>query len=475
MKNFLARAVVLAGVLLWAGAACGPAPQSLHRAALVVVHENGETITRCVTFSEPEISGFDLVDSTDLDLNYEPNAFGAAICRLDGEGCTYPNESCFCQCKSDFCVYWSYWRLVDGAWQYSNAGPANTRVQDGDVEGWVWGQGNFSTSADRQPPALAFSDICAAPTSAATPSMPTIVMARVAAQQQATPTTTATATSTPTATQTRPPSTSTFTPAPTFTGTLVPTPTTTQTPIPQPVIVRFGVDRPTVNYSETVTLAWEVINATAILLRYPGVEETVQASGSKQMLAERSLQFFLIATNSVGEARAEASLTVNPVFSQPTAQTTDTPSPAPTITQTVTLPPSETPTVPPTPTDTATAPPTSTSTSTMTPTTAPTLTPVPTDTATIMATETPTGTPIPAATATPVLAPAAPVSDTGVLAPVAPTPDPNVQPVRLAPPADLESERVQRLLLIGGIVFVLAAPLLFAAIWFVVWSFWREP
>jgi chemotaxis protein CheC len=50
---------------------------------------------------------------------------GATICRIDGEGCNFPTESCFCQCQGSPCIYWSYWRLTEGEWRYSNIGAGN--------------------------------------------------------------------------------------------------------------------------------------------------------------------------------------------------------------------------------------------------------------------------------------------------------------------------------------------------------------
>lgn len=42
--------------------------------------------------------------------------------------------------------YWSYWWGQDGSWAYAEAGPADRKVSDGDVEGW-----RFLVSADAVP------------------------------------------------------------------------------------------------------------------------------------------------------------------------------------------------------------------------------------------------------------------------------------------------------------------------------------
>lgn len=134
----------------------------LHRAGLVIVPAEGEVVTRCVEFAEESLNGYELLSRSGLAVQGEQAAMGMTICSLEGTGCNFPAESCFCQCTSSPCVYWSYWELSEeGGWDYSNAGSSNTQVRDGTVQGWVWGEG--SSGAAPEPPALAFADICAAP------------------------------------------------------------------------------------------------------------------------------------------------------------------------------------------------------------------------------------------------------------------------------------------------------------------------
>ncbi len=134
--------------------------QEENRAGLVIVHGDGSVATQCVAFAEPAISGADLLARSGLELAVEASSMGGTICRIDGEGCGFPQESCFCQCQGSPCVYWSYWRRTEGAWLYSNAGAGNTTVNDGAVEGWRWGLGTVEKA--EPPPELTFEDICAA-------------------------------------------------------------------------------------------------------------------------------------------------------------------------------------------------------------------------------------------------------------------------------------------------------------------------
>ncbi len=136
--------------------------QEENRAGLVVIHGDGTTVQRCISFSEPEISGLQVLERSGLDLNYDPgNSMGAAICRIDGEGCSFPQEDCYCQCQEPPCFFWSYWYRMDGEWTFSPLGAASRKVKDGNAEAWVWSEGTISNNAERQPPAdLTYDQIC---------------------------------------------------------------------------------------------------------------------------------------------------------------------------------------------------------------------------------------------------------------------------------------------------------------------------
>jgi hypothetical protein len=135
-----------------------------NRAGLVIVHGNGQVTTRCLEFSETMITGLELLQRAEVDVNVDDtNQIGVAVCRIDNEGCSFPGEPCFCQCLDSPCTFWSYWQLTAGdAWGSSSMGAANREIHDGDTDGWVWGAGNTTTS--NPPPAASFNEICAPPT-----------------------------------------------------------------------------------------------------------------------------------------------------------------------------------------------------------------------------------------------------------------------------------------------------------------------
>ncbi len=159
---FPAALLLLAALLL---AARSPAlaqedGQAPLQAGLVIVTGSDEPATYCVELAPDEtITGNELLQRAGVRVVADQNAMGATICSLNGTGCAFPAESCFCQCMGTPCTYWSYWRQDEaGAWQYAIAGAANTRIRTGTVEGWVWGEGTTQSAAS--PPAVTLGEIC---------------------------------------------------------------------------------------------------------------------------------------------------------------------------------------------------------------------------------------------------------------------------------------------------------------------------
>ncbi len=128
-----------------------------NQVAVVVDFGDGRIATRCVGFSEESISGFEALSRTGLPVETDFQTGGAAVCRVDGQGC--PSEDCFCSCRGGGdCMYWSYWHLQDGAWNYSAAGSGLYQLHGGEVDGWVWGLGSVTQASP--PPVIPFGEIC---------------------------------------------------------------------------------------------------------------------------------------------------------------------------------------------------------------------------------------------------------------------------------------------------------------------------
>ena len=123
-----------------------------HRARLIVQYGRDDYVTLCLTFPEERLSGLQLLSRSGLNVA----TWGTAVCRIEGVGCDYPVERCFCQCLASPCRFWSYWQWQDGRWVYSQVGASQRGVRNGDIDGWVWGDGqvppSMEPSADACPP-----------------------------------------------------------------------------------------------------------------------------------------------------------------------------------------------------------------------------------------------------------------------------------------------------------------------------------
>jgi hypothetical protein len=118
------------------------------QAALVVVLENGQTITQCVTFEGPVITAFDLLQASGLEFTSQEFHFGQAICSIEGTGCDFPTEPCFCQSS-----FFSLFFLKMGQFESSHVGASHLIVHNGDVIAFAFGDGTAPT-------AVTFEEVC---------------------------------------------------------------------------------------------------------------------------------------------------------------------------------------------------------------------------------------------------------------------------------------------------------------------------
>lgn len=130
--------------------------QEGRRAALVVDLGDGRVIARVVSFSEESISGEELLRRSGLNVALTGGlGAGVALCAVEDVGCPPTPQDCFCQCRGTDCTYWNYYHLQDGQWTYAPVGASSHRLGDGDVDAWVWGDGQTP------PPLLSWDDILA--------------------------------------------------------------------------------------------------------------------------------------------------------------------------------------------------------------------------------------------------------------------------------------------------------------------------
>lgn len=153
-RGVAAASLFLISLTVFVGYARAQEPD---QAGLVVSFGDGRTETFCIELDEPEISGYELLTRTELDIEVSSAGMGTALCRVEDTGC--PTGSCFCKCRGADCEYWSYWHLGDDGWEYSAVGATLHRVEAGSVDGWTWGPGSVTEAVE--PPAWTLEEICA--------------------------------------------------------------------------------------------------------------------------------------------------------------------------------------------------------------------------------------------------------------------------------------------------------------------------
>ncbi len=248
--------------------------EGTHHAGLVVDFSDGTVITRCVGFDEATISGYELLLRSGLTLEVAVSGPGAAVCSIEGTGC--PASDCFCHFPPD---YWSYWHLEAGSWHYSDVGASGYAVEDGAVDGWIWGD------ASAPPQVIPFEAICAppptpTPTATSTPTSTPTPLPPTATPTPLPPTPTPTATSrpptaAPTATPTPIPLTATPTPLlPTSTPTPIPPTATATPPPPTATSTPLPTSTPTTTATSTAT-STPMASPTATLRPSPTCTPTV--------------------------------------------------------------------------------------------------------------------------------------------------------------------------------------------------------
>jgi hypothetical protein len=131
-----ALGVALAVAALASLAPASPLAQSCsaagsNRAALVVEHGDGSTVTRCVSFDAGTVTGEWLLDSSGVAWSGQSfGGFGQAVCAVDAE----PAHFSTCPGKDS---YWaSFVSRGGGPWQFASVGISSLTLADGDALGF---------------------------------------------------------------------------------------------------------------------------------------------------------------------------------------------------------------------------------------------------------------------------------------------------------------------------------------------------
>ena len=113
-----------------AGSGCvnGGAP---NKAYLVVQHQTGSTLQKCVGFSSSQLAGDQLMKDSGVKYATQHFSFGDAVCAIDSE------PQSFDSCLPQGAPYWALWVSVKGgAWQQAQTGFTAVELAPGDALGW---------------------------------------------------------------------------------------------------------------------------------------------------------------------------------------------------------------------------------------------------------------------------------------------------------------------------------------------------
>jgi hypothetical protein len=128
----------------------------INTAAVVVRFGPDRVETHCVSFTEPGLTGEQLLARAGLKSTLSVGTLGKAVCAIGDTGC--PADDCFCQCRGANCTYWSYWHLEEDGWRYAALGAGAYEVTNGAVDGWSWGPGSVTEAVP--PPLIDLVESC---------------------------------------------------------------------------------------------------------------------------------------------------------------------------------------------------------------------------------------------------------------------------------------------------------------------------
>ena len=145
-------AVVLVVVALLLGGSVGQAQErdEAHHAGLVIRDQAGALTYAYVAFSEPEISGLELLERSGVPVvTVGFGGLGEGVCAIGGQGCSVS------ECRRRLCQgpraddpFWQAFRQhAPGDWRPLLLGASSTMVKDGDMIGWSWTGGAASLPA----------------------------------------------------------------------------------------------------------------------------------------------------------------------------------------------------------------------------------------------------------------------------------------------------------------------------------------
>jgi hypothetical protein len=105
-------------------------PTAAHRAYVVVEHQSGKTVQRCVGFSGSTVDAVGLMKQSRIEYQTQTTSFGLGMCQIDNEPARF--SECFPQGQP----YWSLWVESGASWTMSQVGVSQVKLRDHQTLGW---------------------------------------------------------------------------------------------------------------------------------------------------------------------------------------------------------------------------------------------------------------------------------------------------------------------------------------------------
>ena len=115
-------------------------PNAPHHAYVVVEHQSGTTVQKCVGFTGDTIAGQALMDQSGVKFETQTYSFGKAACAIDNE------PASFTQCLPQGAPYWALFVETKGTWATAQTGYDAVNLNDKDALGW-----HYVPSSDQNP------------------------------------------------------------------------------------------------------------------------------------------------------------------------------------------------------------------------------------------------------------------------------------------------------------------------------------
>jgi hypothetical protein len=158
-KQLMASATLAIAILIAAcgGATAAPSATSAtatcvnakaaHKAYLVVTHQDGKTVQRCVGFDADQLNGDDLMKQSGVEFQSQTFSFGKGMCQIDNE----PAQ--FSECFPKDQPYWALFTAAgSGAWIPAQTGYTAINLKAGDAMGWRFTPATASPAPTPAPP-----------------------------------------------------------------------------------------------------------------------------------------------------------------------------------------------------------------------------------------------------------------------------------------------------------------------------------